>query len=80
MPDRDEGITGRRAHARRYLITGSIPVMPFVFWHYLCGVTPRKGAAEKNVFSFYDKNLQKMEELAQDREDPFVELPTSRTK
>jgi hypothetical protein len=35
---------------------------------------------QKNSFSFYDQNLQKMEELAPDREDPFVELPTSRTK
>jgi hypothetical protein len=50
MPGTDEGVTGSRAHARRYLITGSIPVMPFVFWHYLCGVTSRKGAAEKFFF------------------------------
>jgi hypothetical protein len=80
MRDGGEGTTGRRAHARQYLITGSIPVMPFVFWHYLCAVTPWKGAAEKNGFSFYDQNLQKKEELAQDREDPSLELPTSRTK
>jgi hypothetical protein len=63
MPDRDEGITGRRTYARRYLITGSIPVMPFVFWHYLSGVTPQKGAAKKNVFLSMTKTCRKWKNL-----------------
>jgi hypothetical protein len=58
MPGTDEGVTGSRAHARRYLITGSIPVMPFVFWHYLCGVTLWKGAAEKFFFFLLPKSAE----------------------